>query len=297
MRRFWRKILFYGLVIWAVSMAYATISKTREKSRIRFDEHPGMFEQLWETVDLSSGPKIKARSAIVIDLDTGEILARKNENSRRSIASLTKLATAVVFLNSGTELLKEETVTEEDRRGAGRTRLFAGARLTLYDLFHLMLISSDNVAARVIARSTGLSEEEFVDAMNDQARSLALGNTRFVDPTGLDYRNVSTASEMARLFRQALSYDRIAMAISKTNHTYRILDGRRKYIAYNTNRLLYGRHDIIGGKTGHIRNSGYCLALGIEDSDGRRLGVVILGAPSNNYRYRDAHRLLASVQE
>jgi D-alanyl-D-alanine endopeptidase (penicillin-binding protein 7) len=296
MKRFWRKILFYVLAIWAVSMAYATISTTREKSRIRFDEGPGMFEQLWETVDFSSGPKIKARSAVLVDLDTGEVLAGKNENSRRPIASLTKLATAMVFLNTGTDLLKEETVTEEDRRGAGRTRLFAGAGLTLYDLFHLMLISSDNVAARILARSTGLSREEFVAEMNKLAGDLGLKNTKFADPTGLDYRNVSTASEMARLFREALSHDRIAAAISKKNYEYRIGKGRRKYIAYNTNRLLYGRHDVIGGKTGHIRASGYCLALGIEDSDGRKFGVVILGAPSNNYRYRDAHRLLASVE-
>lgn len=296
MKTFRRKILFYVLVIWAVSMAYATISKTREKSRIRFDDNPGIFEQLWETVDFSSGPNIKSKSAVLVDLDTGEILARKNENRKRPIASLTKLATAIVFLNTGTNLLKEETVTEEDRRGIGRTRLYAGARLTLYDLFQLMLISSDNVAARVLARSTELTEEEFVGAMNGLARNLNLENTEFADPTGLNHRNMSTASEMARLFREALSYDRIAAAVSRTNHTYRILDGRRKYVAYNTNRLLYGRHDVIGGKTGHIRDSGYCLALGIEDSDGRRLGVVILGAPSNNYRYRDAHRLLASAQ-
>jgi D-alanyl-D-alanine endopeptidase (penicillin-binding protein 7) len=297
MKTFWRKILFYVLVTWAVSMAYTIVTKSREKSRIRFEENPGIFEQLWETVDFSSGPKIKSKSAVLVDLDTGEILAGKNENSRRPIASLTKLATAVVFLNTGTDLLKEETVTDEDRGGAGRTRLFAGARLTLYDLFHLMLISSDNVAARVLARSTGLSREEFVAEMNKLARDLGLENTEFADPTGLNRSNMSTASEMARLFKEALSYDRIAVAISKKNHEYRILDGRRKYITYNTNRLLYGRHDVIGGKTGHIRASGYCLALGIEDSDGRRFGVVILGAPSNNYRYRDAHRLLASAQD
>ena len=131
--------------------------------------------------------------------------------------------------------------------------------------------------------------------MNRVAADLNLEDTRFIEPTGLDRENVSTASEFAVIFKDALDFERIREAIGKKNHTYKALNSDRQYVAYNTNRLLYGRKDIIGGKTGYIRSSGYCLALGVIDDDGRRLGAVLLGAPSNNYRYRDAYRLLASA--
>jgi D-alanyl-D-alanine endopeptidase (penicillin-binding protein 7) len=295
MRKLSKKILFYLLAIWAVSAAYSTIANTRRVSTIRFEDEPGIIETVWEKIDPSSGAGLKSKSAIVIDLDSGDFLAGKNEAKVRPIASLTKLATAIVFLRTLPDLSGAEIVTPEDRKAAGRTRLYAGEKLNLFDLFNLMLISSDNVAARVLARSTGLGRDGFIEKMNELALKLNLEQTRFTDPTGLDAGNVSTASELALLFRTALEFDLIAEAISRKSYTYRALNSNREYTVYNTNRLLYGRHDVIGGKTGHIRDSGYCLALGIENDDGRRLGAIILGAPTNNYRYRDAHRLLASV--
>lgn len=295
MRKLSKRILFYLLAIWAISAAYSTIANTRKAATIRFEEEPGILEVVWEAISPSSGSRFKSKSAVLIDLGSGEILTGKNENKIRPIASLTKLITAMVFLETSPDLSSVETVTSEDRKAAGRTRLYVGEKLTMNDLFSLMLISSDNVAARVLARSTGLERDDFIAKMNELARGMNLKHTRFTDPTGLDSGNVSTASEFARLFKSALEFDLIAEAISRKSYTYRALNGDRQHIAYNTNRLLYGRHDIIGGKTGYIRDSGYCLAIGIEDSSGRRLGAVLLGAPSNNYRYRDAHRLLASA--
>ncbi len=297
MRKLSKRILLYLLAIWAVSAAYSTISNTRKAATIRFEEEPGIFETVWETIDPSSGARLKSKSAILIDLDSGDVLGGKNEGKIRPIASLTKLVTAIVFLKTLPDLSSAETVTSEDRKAAGRTRLYAGEKLSLFDLFNLMLISSDNVAARVLARSTELGRHEFIEKMNELTLSLNLKHTRFTDPTGLDTGNISTASEFARLFRVALEFDLIAEAISRKSYTYKALNSDEQYIAYNTNRLLYGRHDVIGGKTGYIRDSGYCLALGIEGGDGRRFGAVILGAPTNKHRYRDAHRLLASAYD
>lgn len=295
MKKFSNKLLFYTLAIWTISAIYAGISSSRKATTIVFDDNPSVFELVWESIDPTPGPKIKSKSAILIDLDTGEVIAGKNEDKVRPIASLTKLVTAMVFLKTAPDLFKIETVTREDRRGAGRSRLYVGEKLTLYDLFHLTLVSSDNVAARILARTTGFTREEFVENMNRVAADLNLEDTRFIEPTGLDRENVSTASEFAVIFKDALDFERIREAIGKKNHTYKALNSDRQYVAYNTNRLLYGRKDIIGGKTGYIRSSGYCLALGVIDDDGRRLGAVLLGAPSNNYRYRDAYRLLASA--
>ncbi len=295
MKKFSNKLLFYTLAIWTISAIYAGISSSRKATTIVFDDNPSVFELVWESIDPTPGPKIRSKSAILIDLDTGEVIAGKNEDKVRPIASLTKLVTAMVFLKTAPDLFKIETVTRDDRRGAGRSRLYVGEKLTLYDLFHLTLVSSDNVAARILARTTGFTREEFVENMNRVAADLNLEDTRFIEPTGLDRENVSTASEFAVIFKDALDFERIREAIGKKNHTYKALNSDRQYVAYNTNRLLYGGKDIIGGKTGYIRSSGYCLALGVIDDDGRRLGAVLLGAPSNNYRYRDAYRLLASA--
>ena len=293
MRKFSNKLLFYVLAVWTISAIYAGVSASRKAATIVFDDDPSVFELAWESIDPTSGPKIKSKSAILIDIDTGEILAGKNETKIRPIASLTKLVTAMVFLKTAPDLFKVETVTEEDRRGAGRSRLYVGEKLTLYDLFHLALISSDNVAARILARSTGFTSDEFVENMNRVAFELNLESTKFVEPTGLNQGNVSTASEFSVIFKAALEYDRISKTLAKKNHTYKALNSDRQYVAYNTNRLLYGREDVIGGKTGFIRTSGYCLAIGVVSDDGRRLGAILLGAPSNNYRYRDAYRLIA----
>ncbi len=296
MNRFSKKILFYVLAIWTISAIYSAVANTHRASTIRFEDKPGLFELLLDTIDSGSGRRLKSKSAILIDLGNGEVIARKNEGKVCSIASLTKLATAIVYLRTAPDFFEVETVTAEDRLGAGRSRLYAGEKLTRFDLFHLMLISSDNAAARVLARASGFSREEFAGKMNELASELGLANTRFIEPTGLDNGNVSTASEMAVLFKAALEYNFITDVISQKNHTYKPIDSDRQYVAYNTNRLLYGRDDIIGGKTGYIRQSGYCLALGVE-IDGRDVAAIILGAPSNNYRYRDAARLLAMAGE
>jgi D-alanyl-D-alanine carboxypeptidase len=287
-----KKLFFFLLAIWTISAAYKVITAEKKSEPIRFDDDPGVIENILDKLDPSSGPRLKAKSAVLIDLDSGAVLTGKNENKVRPIASLTKLATAMVFLKTAPDLLEIATVTSDDRRNAGSTRLYSGLKLTLFDLFHLMLISSDNVAARMVASSTGFSNDEFVGKMNELAAELGLSRTRFADPSGLDNGNVSTAAELAILFREAVKDDFISEVIAKRFHTYKALNKDRQYVAYNTNRFLYGREDVFGGKTGYIRNSGYCLAVGFK-SEGRRLAAVVLGSPSNGYRYRDAARLLA----
>ncbi len=287
-----KKVLFYLLAIWAISAGYKVIATNQKSPPIRFEEDPGVLERILDKLDPSSGPRLKAKSAVLVDLESGIILTGKDEDNIRPIASLTKIVTAMVFLKTSPDLLDIATIAPEDRQNAGRTRLYSGQKLTLFDLFHLMLISSDNVAARVIARSTGFSDDEFVAKMNELVTEMNLKKTRFTEPSGLDRGNVSSASEFAAIFREGLKNDLISEVISKRFHTYKALNNDKQYVAYNTNRFLYGREDVFGGKTGYIKDSGYCLALGVE-SEGRRLAAVILGAPSNGYRYRDAARLLA----
>ena len=290
-----RKILFYVMAIALISVFYTYITYEPPIYSVPQQENRAEFELVDNKSNQSSKIRLRAKSAILIDLDSGEVLAKKNEGDVRSIASLTKLATAIVFLETDTDMFDVVTIERDDKRGAGRSRLYTGMKVTVYDLFHIMLISSDNVAARALARSTGFSNDDFALRMNELAMEMNLTNTRFIEPTGLDAGNISNACEVALLFRKALDYPMISEAISLRNFTYKALNRERQYIAYNTNRMLY-RDDVFGGKTGYIRPSGYCLALRVDDHN-RHLGALILGSTSNRNRYRDAVRLLACVDK
>jgi serine-type D-Ala-D-Ala endopeptidase (penicillin-binding protein 7) len=217
------------------------------------------------------------------------VLFAKNSDSCVPIASLTKLMTALVFLEQKPALDQEVVVTIAELKGAGHTQLRSGEVVALGDLLHMSLMSSDNVATRVLARESGLTGDEFVARMNRKAVELGLTSSRFVEFTGLDERNVSSASDIARLLHAA-AHDPLIQEITTTRQ-YQFATGRRMHAVHNTNRLLYGRYEVLGGKTGFILEAGYCFATWIR-SQGRDLIAVVLGAPTNSTRFADAVRLL-----
>jgi len=296
MKKFWIKVLFFLLIIWALAAVISAISMNRQGASVRdgSSSTTTAFKLVVDSLISYPNPKIRSESAVVVDLADGRVLLKKNEYAVRPIASLTKLATALVFLSVNPDLSKVVTIERADREGAGRSRLYSGSQVTLGDIFNLMLICSDNVAARVLARSTSLTPELFVERMNELALDLNLAHTHFSEPTGLDPANVSTAAECAVLLKAALDHDQIANVISLKNYSFKPLNRKRIYTVNNTNRMLFGRADIIGGKTGYICESGYCLAL-CADQGGRRLATIVLGAPTSGTRFRDAARLLTSV--
>ncbi len=232
---------------------------------------------------------VYARNAILIDPSTGEVLFEKNSSSSVPIASLTKLMTALVFLEQKPDLSREVEVTTTELNGAGHTQLRNGEVVALGDLLHMSLMCSDNVATRVLAREGGLSHEAFVARMNRKAVELGLAGTRFVEFTGLDERNVSTAADVARMLHAA-AHDPLIQSITTTRE-YEFRTERRVHAIRNTDRLLYGRWDVLGGKTGFISEAGYCFATWIR-SQGRDLIAVVLGAPTNATRFADAVRLI-----
>ncbi len=232
---------------------------------------------------------VYARNAILIDPATGEILYQKNSELSVPIASLTKLMTAMVFLEQRTRLDRQVDVTPSEITGGGHTQLLKGDQVALGDLLHMSLMCSDNVATRVLARESGLSGEEFVARMNRKAVELGLTGSRFVEFTGLDERNVSSASDIARLLHAA-AHEPLIQEITTTK-SYEFSTERRAHAIHNTNRLLYGRYDVLGGKTGFILEAGYCFATWIR-SQGRDLIAVVLGAPTNATRFADAVRLI-----
>ena len=232
---------------------------------------------------------VYARNAILIDPSTGQVLFEKNSASSVPIASLTKLMTALVFLEQKPDLAREVEVTQVELSGAGHTQLRRGEQVVLGDLLHMSLMCSDNVATRVLARESGLASDDFVARMNRKAVELGLNGSRFVEFTGLDDRNVSTAADVARMLHAA-AHDPLIQQITTTRE-YEFRTERRVHAIHNTDRLLYGHWDVLGGKTGFIQEAGYCFAMWIR-TQGRDLIAVVLGAPTNATRFADAVRLV-----
>jgi len=232
---------------------------------------------------------VYARYAVVIDPVTERVLYDKNSDVSTPIASLTKLMTAMVFLEQKPDLSREVEVTREELYHGGHTQLRNHEVATLGDLLHMSLMCSDNVATRVLARESGLAPDDFIQHMNDKAHELGLQGSKFVEFTGLDQNNVSTAADVARILRAAAGIDLIHSIT--TTASYEFTNGRYAHHINNTNRLLKSRYTILGGKTGFINEAGYCFATWLR-VDGRDLIAVVLGAPTSATRFAYVVRLV-----
>ena len=197
--------------------------------------------------------------------------------------------TALVFLEQDPDLSRDVMISRRDARRASTTYLRRGERIQLGDLLHLALVASDNAAARVLARVSPWGTEGFVEQMNRKADALGLRSTTFADPSGLNKNNLSTPYDLSRLMLHATEQTRIATILRK--QSYQMRTSRRRLVVRNTNRLLQGRLDVIGGKTGYIDASGYCLAAVVNVPDVGPLSVVVLGARSSSGRYSELRRL------
>lgn len=246
---------------------------------------------------LPPGQVVWARHAVVLDPSTNQILFEKNASTSVPIASLSKLMTGIVFIEQNPDLTRPVVVTRNEIRGGGHTQLWNNEHVTLGDLLHMSLMCSDNVATRVLARESGLSHDDFLARMNRKAVDLGLARTRFVEFTGLDERNVSTATDCARLLKAATDYPKLQDIMTTRNHSFLATykTRRRAHTIVNTNRLLvYGSMDIRGGKTGFISEAGYCFVTWIH-TQSRDLIAVVLGAPTAATRFADVQRLVAKT--
>jgi serine-type D-Ala-D-Ala endopeptidase (penicillin-binding protein 7) len=236
-------------------------------------------------------PDLRAEAAIIYNPENGQVLWESNSNTKRSIASITKVMTAAAFLENDPDLTQEVVVQRSDVRAASTTYLRAGYKVTTNDLLHLLLIASDNAAARALARVSPHGPEGFIDRMNEKAEELGLESTSYADPSGLLADNVSSAYDMAKLITYVSSDERIASIMRKQTHSIPV--GRRMINVHSTNQLVMrGDVDVLGGKTGFIGKAGYCLATLLRlPQGGPQVAVVVLGAKSNAGRFWETRHL------
>ena len=236
-------------------------------------------------------PDVRAEAAIIYNPTTGEVLWEDHAQDQRSMASITKVMTALVFLESGAPMSTPVTVQRSDVSRASTTYLRTGFKLTADDLLNLLLVGSDNAAARALARISPYGSEGFITKMNDKATELGLVNTRYADPSGLLAENVSSAYDLARLIAHASADERVGGIMRK--QTYTTQAGRQTITARSTNQFVRsGDIDVVGGKTGFISRSGYCLATLLRlPQTGQQVAVVVLGAKSNASRFWETRHL------
>jgi serine-type D-Ala-D-Ala endopeptidase (penicillin-binding protein 7) len=268
----------------------ARVAKARAEARAR--EVREVQTPRFKIDDLGQEvPDVRAAAAIIYNPETNQVLWESNAQDQRSIASITKVMTALVFLESGAPLSTPVTIQRADVYRASTTYLRAGYQVTADDLINLLLIGSDNAAARALARVSPYGAAGFIDQMNGKAEELGLERTHYADPSGLLADNVSSAYDMARLIAFASADERIGSVMRKASHT--VQAGKRTINVNSTNQLVKtGEYDVLGGKTGFISRSGYCLATLLRlPQSGQQVAVVVLGAKSNQGRFWETRHL------
>lgn len=237
---------------------------------------------------------ISSKAAMAINEKTGEVLYAKNENGLLPMASLTKIMTAVIFLETNTPWDKVVTYQAGDNAIGSRLYISPGETLTVKDLFFTALAGSANNATNALARSTGLSREEFIKRMNDKAREWGLSQTKFVDVTGLDPANVTTISEYAILASRALKDFRILQGTTTGTYSFTTINTGKAHTIINKNKLIGSSWYITGIKTGYLDEAGYCLMAKARKDKYSSPDVitVVLGAGSDTVRYQETEALI-----
>jgi len=237
--------------------------------------------------------RLHSQVALVMDEREGVMLYGREIDRPRPIASLTKLMTALVVLESGQPLDEPITITEDDRdrlKGT-RSRLPVGAIVTRDDLLRAALAASDNRAAAALARRHPGGTPAFVAAMNAKAAALGMTRSQFADASGLNPRNVSTARDLVVLAAAAHAQPRLHVYSTRGEVWVTDLARNRPVAWNNTNRLV--RHDgwdISLSKTGYTADAGNCLVLQTVIGN-RPVSIVLLNSQGKLSKYGDARRI------
>jgi serine-type D-Ala-D-Ala endopeptidase (penicillin-binding protein 7) len=234
-------------------------------------------------------------SIIHVDLEQDSIIKGQNIQQVRALASITKLMTAVVALDYTTDM--DKLLMLSNKAGSKLPR----REYTRGELFHAMLIKSDNGAAETIAADYPGGRDKFISDMNIRAMAMGLKNTRFNDPTGLSSGNVSTAEEVSHLVVGAAFYPMIRDISTKKESTIliQVKHKDRPVVLSNTNRVLLREFDsILLSKTGFTNPAGFCVAILIEHpvkNEIRHQVIVVMGAKNTTQRVDTVKRMMYHV--
>ena len=261
-----------------------------------------------ETEDEITASRLYARSAVLMDADSGRILFAKNGQEQRAMASTTKIMTCILALENG-DLSDEVAVSAEAAsQPAVRLGMREGQRFYLKDLLYSLMLESHNDSAVAVAEHIGGSVEGFASMMNKKAMELGCGDTYFITPNGLDAEDKTgvhhtTAEDLARIMKYCImdSEKRDAfLEITRTeSYTFSDCEGNGSYSCSNHNSFLHMMEGALSGKTGFTAEAGYCY-VGALRQDDRTFIVALLacGWPNNKgYKWSDTRKLMEYALE
>lgn len=231
--------------------------------------------------------------AAVADLASGELLFSKHADRQVPIASVTKLMSALVVLDSGAPLDEWLTIVPRAERAPvnAYSRIRIGSELRRGDLLRITLMASENQAAYVLSRHHPGGRDAFVAAMNDKAAELGMHASHFVDASGLSAQNRSTAADLLHLVAAAMDYKLIRDYTRTTGYTAQFRKPRYTLQYGNTNLLVHRESwDVALSKTGYLQVAGRCLAM-VANIDGRPIAIVLLDSLGTRTPLGDAGRI------
>ena len=237
-----------------------------------------------------------AKSSIMIEASTGEILFQKNANERLAPASMTKMMSMLLIMEEiekGNLKWDEIVTASENASSMGGSQIFleAGEKMTVTEMLKGIAIASGNDATVAMAERISGSEESFVKKMNEKAKELGLKNTNFVTSTGLDADNhYSSAYDMSLIAKELVKHDKI-LEFTGTYEDYLRAESSSPFWLVNTNRLVRFYNGVDGLKTGYTSGAGYCLTSTAK-RDNMRLITVVMNEPDTDKRSSDTTKLL-----
>ncbi|AOK04826.1 D-alanyl-D-alanine endopeptidase [Burkholderia sp. AU19243] len=260
--------------------------------KVAFQPRRPTVGQAFGLHDTPDALALRSSVAYVVDQNTGEPLFDKNSHAVVPIASISKLMTAMVVLDSKAPMTDQLEVTDEDRdyeKGTG-SRLSVGSVLSREDMLHIALMASENRAAAALSRYYPGGRPAFIAAMNAKAKALGMNDTHFENSTGLSSSNVSSARDLVKMVNAAYQYPLIRQF--STDRTYDVYTGKRNLVYNSTNALIRGNGswDIGLQKTGFINEAGECLVMQAT-IHGRPMVMVLLDSFGKYSRFADAARL------
>ena len=266
------------------------VSNTRLHQRLRAQKASVAYADLYD----GSGPLHLASSKVlVINQLTGETIYAKNTSQSTPIASVTKLMTAMVMLDAHLPMDDLLYIADEDvdyLKGT-HSRLSVGTSLTRGEMLQLALMASENRAAAALARNYPGGINTFIVAMNKKAELLGMKSTHFLDATGLNSNNVSTAEDLVKMVNAAYHYPEIRQVTTTASQEITLYGRSNPLNFVNTNALVRGGTWIIGlSKTGFINEAGRCLVMQAEIS-GQPMIIVLLDSGGKLSRIGDANRI------
>lgn len=237
-----------------------------------------------------------AKSAIMIEASTGEVLFKKNENEKLAPASMTKMMSMLLIMEEiekGNLKWDEEIIASENASSMGGSQIFleVGEKMNVTELLKGIAIASGNDATVALAERISGTEEAFVKKMNNRAKELGLKNTNFVTSTGLDADNhYSSAYDMSLIAKELVKHEEI-LEFTGTYEDYLRVDTSSPFWLVNTNRLVRFYSGVDGLKTGFTNSAGYCLTATAK-RDNMRLITVVMGESDTNKRSDDTTKML-----